>query len=151
MCRVVAAVLTAALVIGGAVSAEPIGNPFDPRTVSIPKGYTMTSHEATTYARRHVGDIAHCYRKHVEPAREVRGDMNVYLVVARTGRVIHAEVLAPGVSHAGLAHLERCVRREVANWRFPRRPAFSNVTIPYFYLNSAHPASGALPRERPNA
>jgi hypothetical protein len=148
---VLAAVLTAAMMLGGAAAAQPIGNPFDPRTVSIGKGYTMTSSEATTYARPHLKDIAHCYRQHVKPTRELRGDMSLYLVVARTGRVVHAEVLASGVPHEILADLERCVRHEAATWRFPRRPGFSNVTIPYFDLGSSHPWSGSPPgREMPS-
>ncbi len=150
MRRVVAAALTAVLMMIGATAAEPIGNPFDPKTVSIPKGYTMTSHEATRHARPHLRAIAHCYRGHIERAREVRGDMNVYLVVARTGRVVHAEVLAPGFSRDGLAGLERCVRHQTATWRFPRRAGFSNVTIPYVHLDSRHPATGTLPRTMPN-
>ena len=150
MGRVHAAVLTALMMLGSAAIAEPIGNPFDPSTVTVPPGYTMTSHEVTEYARPHVDGIAHCYRKHVEPARELRGDMNVYLVIARTGRVVHAEVLASGVPLSRLSDLDRCVRREVTTWRFPKRAGFSNVTVSYFDLNTTHPATGARPREIPN-
>jgi hypothetical protein len=149
MRRALAVALTAATMLGAA-AAEPFGNPFDPSSVSIPKGYAMSSREAATYARPHLHDIAHCYREHVEPARELRSDMTVYLVVARTGRVVHSEVLAPGVRTEVLARLERCVRLEVSTWRFPRHPAFSNVTIPYWNLSSSEPASGAQPRELPN-
>jgi hypothetical protein len=71
-------------------------------------------------------------------------------VIAGTGRVAHVEVLAPGVTLDRLGQLQRCVRREVATWRFPERRGFANITIPYAKLHTTHPTLGPAPRPIPN-
>jgi hypothetical protein len=138
---------SAAVLIAGTAVAEPSGDPFEGKTRPVSSEQTMSGDEVMRYALPYLPRIAQCYRRHALPDRRATGDLELYLVIARTGKVVHSEVTAPGVMMLRFAYLERCVKREVATWRFPMRKGFTNAVIPYFFLHTNAPGAG--PRVAP--
>jgi hypothetical protein len=141
MKRTLAPVLTSvAMLIAGTAAAEPSGDPFDGKLRPIPPGQTMRGDEVVAYALPYLPRVARCYKQHV--ARKGPGTLALYLVIGRTGRVVHSEITAPGVTRK--VGLERCLRKEVTTWRFPAQTGFTNATIPYFFLQTPAPSNEPL-------
>ena len=144
MKRTLAPILTSvAMLIAGTAAAEPSGDPFEGKLRPLAPKQTMSRDEVMVHALPYLPRVARCYKQHVP--RAASGTLELYLVIANTGKVVHADVAAPGVVRK--TGLDRCLRKEVSTWRFPVRNGFTNATIPYFFLNTGAPAS----EPRPNA
>jgi hypothetical protein len=102
----------------------------------------LSTEEVTRYALPHLPSIAQCYRKHAMPARKATGDLYLAIQIDRTGQVVDLDVTAPGVLPRRLGRLTRCLRNEVAHWRFPKRTGYTRAVVPYFFLHTKAPASG---------
>ena len=146
MKRSLAILLTSvAMLVAGTAAAEPSGDPFEGKLRPIPRDQTMSAEEVTRYALPYLPRVAQCYKKHALPNRRATGDLSLYVVIARNGRVVHTEITAPGVIGLPAIRLERCLRQEIATWSFPPRKGFTNAVIPYFFLQTRAPASGPVP------
>ena len=146
MMRTLVPMLTsAAMLIAGTAVAEPSGDPFESKVAPLPSDQTMSAGEVIRYALPYLPRVARCYQRHALPDRRASGAMELYLVIARNGNVVHSEVNAPGLTVFRLAYLERCVKREVALWHFPIRKGFTNAVIPYYFLHTKTPESGPFP------
>lgn len=127
MKRTLTLITSVAMLVAGIASAEPSGDPFEGKLRPIRPDQTMSTDEVTTYALRYHPRIARCYKVHADKRA---GELRLYLVIARNGRVVHVDIDAPVLRRMPL---ERCVRNEVRTWRFPQRTGFTNVTIPYAF------------------
>lgn len=149
MKRSLAIVITSvAMLIAGTAAAEPSGDPFENKLRPISPDQTMSAEEVTRYALPYLPRVARCYRTHALPARRATGELSLYLVIARDGRVVHTEITAPGVPLFRALRLERCLRTEIRTWHFPPRTGFTNAVVPYFFLHTRAPASGPYVPDR---
>lgn len=145
MKRTLTLLTSVAMLIAGTASAEPSGDPFEGKLRPIPKGQVLTREEVVASALPYINRVARCYQRNPFRPRGRLGELGLYLVIARDGRVVHSEVDAPGLPKLRETPLERCLRNEVRTWRFPRRTGFTNVTIPYYFLHTAHPTNELRP------
>jgi hypothetical protein len=142
MKRTLVPMLAIAMLTAGNAAADRSGDP-----ARLGPQRTLSGEEVTRYALPHLPRVARCYRKHAMSARKATGDLALYLVIAPNGKVLHSEVTAPGVLPRRLGRLTRCVRDEAWWWRFPARAGITNAVIPYYFLHTQAPASGAPDRE----
>jgi hypothetical protein len=146
MKRTLATVLVGiAMLVAGDAKAEPSGDPFDGKLLPIDREKTMTAEEVNRYALPYLNRVAKCYRTHAKPARRANGELELYIVIARNGRVVHLETKAPGVPPYREIRLERCLRNEVMTWQFPMRTGFTNALLPYYFLHTKAPKAGPFP------
>ncbi len=138
-----------AMSIAGTAAAEPSGDPFEGKLRPIPSDQTMSADEVNHYALAYLPRVARCYHRYAAPERRATGDLQLYLVISRAGKVVYSEVTAPGVSMLRFAYLERCLKREVATWSFPVRTGFTNAVIPYYFLHTRAPNAGPFPGKEP--
>ena len=121
------------MLFAGTALAEPFGNPFDGSALLIPQQHTLSPQEVSLYALPYRPGVAQCYRSHVKFDRYATGDIELYIVIARSGKVVYSEIDAPGVSARRVNALERCLKTEMSTWRFPARRGFTNAVLPYFF------------------
>ncbi len=120
------------MLIAGTTVAEPLGDPFDGKALLMPARQTLSPQEVMLYALPYRPAVAQCYRRHVRFDRRATGDLELYVVIARSGKVVYSAISAPGVSASRALSLERCLKTEISTWRFPARSGFTNVVLPYF-------------------
>jgi hypothetical protein len=121
--------------IARAALAEPSGDPFEGKLRPLRPGWTMSSEEVTRYALPYLHHVTACYKRSATD-RRATGELYLYVVISRVGRVVYHETTAPGLGAASLLKLDRCLARELATWRFPVRKGFTNAWIPYFFLQT---------------
>ena len=131
-----------AMLIAGTAAAEPSGDPFDRALKPIPSDRTMSADEVNKYALPYLPRVSRCYRTHAMPDRRATGELELYLVIARNGSVVHIDIAARGVPVLRLGYLEKCLRKDIATWQFPTRKGFTNATIPYYFLHTKAPKAG---------
>lgn len=121
------------MLFAGTALAEPFGDPFAGKALLLPDRHTLSPQEVALYALPYRPAVARCYRSHIKLDRQATGDLELYLVIARSGKVVYSEIRAPGVSTWRTLGLERCLKTEMATWRFPARRGFTNAVLPYFF------------------
>lgn len=127
---------SAAMLVAGTVAAEPTSDPFDGKTHPVSSEQTMSAEEVAKYTLPYLPRVSRCYKQHALTSKKATGDLTLYVVIARTGRIAFSEITAPGVPLLRKMPLDRCLRREMATWRFPVRTGFTNAVIPYYFLHT---------------
>jgi len=138
-------VLGSVAMLAGIAAAEPSGDPFEGKLRPIPTDQTMSADEVLKYAMPYLPRVQYCYKRFAQPDKRASGDLQLYVVIARNGKIVHSDVTAPGVSMFRMAYLDRCLRKEMETWSFPTRTGFTNAIIPYFFLQTKTPQAGPFP------
>ena len=125
--------LAGVAMLGGIAFAEPSADPFDRTLRAIPTDQTMSAGEVTHYALPYKGRVGACYAQHARSARDATGQIAIYVVISREGRVVYHEVTADGVGGVRRARIDRCLSRELATWRFPPHTGFTNAVVAYVF------------------
>jgi hypothetical protein len=145
MKRMLVPLLTSvAMLIAGTAAAEPTSNPFDGKARPVSSEQTMSAEEVAKYTLPYLPRVSRCYKQHALPFKKATGELGLYVVIGRTGRIAFSEITAPGVPLLRKFPLERCLRREMATWQFPVRTGFTNAVIPYYFLQT-RPAPQPFP------
>lgn len=131
-----------AMLFAGTAAAEPTSDPFDGKLRPITSEQTLSALEVERYAMPYLPRVSQCYTKYAAPEKRATGQLGLYVVIARTGKVVFSEITAPGVPLLRKLRLERCLRRELNTWQFPVRAGFTNARLPYYFQRTPAPGAG---------
>lgn len=84
-------------------------------------------------ARRHRHEIRDCYQRELERTVGLGGRVDVWFLIDPAGNVPLARIESSELANE---NVERCLIREIEQWRFPARENRGNVRVLYPFVFS---------------
>jgi TonB family protein len=97
---------------------------------------TMSRKIIRRVIQRHLAEVRYCYvSKGLAADSKLSGMVKMQFIISANGRVTSAAVLPVSTLHHPAT--ERCIRRAVRRWRFPRTQSVVSVKYPFHFRPSA--------------